>query len=365
MNSSKRKSLDQGFNAAAMPHELWSFPAMFYLSLLFLALLSALIVLWIDVAQILDVAENNAADIATSALDSATDGSRIETESELLEHEIATQGRIAYHGGLLCAILLLVLWGIFILEQVFNGLLVSEGTSYWQRYPHGWTCCLLPPLRMCMRHHTDVDRVWLPKWGWQVADRDLQRHLERAFSIPMIWIALLILPIFGIQLYYKGSIVEYPAMQAIMHFGTGIIWFAFATEFIIMVSVSNKKLAYCKQHWLDLLIILLPIVYFLRSARLLRATKLAKIGKLQQLSRVARVYRLRGVAMRALRALMLLEVVHRLLRTKPEKRIAKLEEQYEEKERELADLRAEIEQLRQSLNAPPVTNSEPNPPGTG
>ena len=50
--------------------------------------------------------------------------------------------------------------------------------------------------------------------------------------------------------------------------------------------------------------------------------------------------------MRAFRALLVLEVIHRLLRTKPAKRIGKLEEQYLEKQRELALLRHEIDELR-------------------
>lgn len=339
MDSSDSNNSTKRASRFATAFAKWSHPVMFYLSLVFLALLSTIIVLWIDVAHILDTADpapaESAAHIAASQLDQTRNLSSFEYA--------------AYALGRYCGFLLLALWCVFIAEQLTLFVLVGSDDSYFHLYPLGWVSCIIPPLRMCMRQRTDVDRVWLPRVHWQVVDRRLQRDLEKVFSVPMIWIALLILPVFGVQLYFKDNIVNHPALQVFSHVGTGLIWFAFATEFIVMASVADKKLVYCKKHWLDLLIILLPLVYFLRSARLLRATKLAKIGKLQQLSRVARVYRLRGVAMRALRALMLLEVIHRLLRTKPEKRIAKLEEQYSEKVRELEFLREEIDKLQAQI----------------
>jgi hypothetical protein len=34
-----------------------------------------------------------------------------------------------------------------------------------------------------------------------------------------------------------------------------------------MISVAPRRLEYCKKHWLDLAIILLPLISFLRSLR--------------------------------------------------------------------------------------------------
>ncbi|MEM8733275.1 MAG: potassium channel protein, partial [Planctomycetota bacterium] len=155
---------------------------------------------------------------------------------------------------------------------------------------------------------------------------------------------------------FKESVINYPFLRIALHIGTGLIWFAFTVEFIVMLSVAEKKLQYCKKHWLDLAIILLPLISFLRTLRAVRATRLLKVGKLGQVSKLVRAYRLRGVAMRGFRALMVLEVIHRVMRIKPESRIQKLELEYAEKELELRELREQIDELKlqvASQSAPP------------
>lgn len=300
---------------------------MFVLSLQFLAVLAAILVLWIDVPRVVE----------------AVDGA--DTIQRLAEAEIAYEAS-AFEWGRFLFSLLLLLWPLFLIEQVYNFVRTKPNESFQKQHPYWWVFCLVPPLRLCAHTRDGSEQMWLPVLNWQTVDRRLQRRLERIFSFPMILIALLILPVLGLQFYFKERIVDYPSLRFILHVGTGLIWFAFAVEFIVMVSVAEKKFAYCKKHWLDLAIILLPLISFLRTLQVLRMSKLTKLGKLQQLTRVARVYRLRGVAMRGLRALMLLEVVHRLLRTKPESRIKKLEQQYAEKQRELEELAEEIERLQ-------------------
>ena len=57
---------------------------------------------------------------------------------------------------------------------------------------------------------------------------------------------------------------------------------------IVMVSLAPKKLDYCKRHWINLVIIVLPLVAFLRTLQLFNFLRIAKASKL------AKVYRLRG-----------------------------------------------------------------------
>lgn len=318
---------------------------MFYLALLFLAILAAIMVLWIDVPRVVETGELLSEEIGEL------------TTAGLSDEEIAFEAK-AFRWGQYCGWILLLLWPLFFLEQAYCFLRTAPGESFARRHPYWWLFCAVPPLRLCAHSRAETEQVWLPKLGWRTVDRKLQRQLERMLSVPMIWIALLILPVLGLQFFFKERIVEYPGLRFVLHFGTGLIWFAFAVEFIVMVSVSEKKWDYCKKHWLDLVIIILPLISFLRTLRLLRTTKLLKLGKLQQLSRVVRVYRLRGVAMRALRALMVLEVVHRLLRSTPENRIRKLEQQAREKQRELDELQEEIDRLKQALL---VSSSETSP----
>ena len=314
-------------------------PIMFWLSLASLGLTATVMVLWIDVPRVDETYE-----LSEQSTSSTTANMLVDPADAFAVNALAL-GAGTFR-------LLIGIWPLFIAEQALYFFRTPPSESFLRQHRYWWAFCLCPPLRMCARHRGSRERIWLPRLGWQVADHYLIRRLERAFSLPMIGIALLILPVLGLQFFYQDRIADYPILRAALHVGTGLIWFAFATEFIVMVSVTPRKFAYCRKHWLDLVIILLPLVSFLRTLRILRAAKLMNIGKLQQLSRLVRVYRLRAVALRGWRALLLLDLAQRLLLSSPEKRIRKLEAQCDEKERELALLREQIESLRAQLAAP-------------
>ena len=91
-----------------------------------------------------------------------------------------------------------------------------------------------------------------------------------------------------IEFLLKDQVAAYAWLQGLLEVGMGVIWFAFAAEFILMVSIAEKKVAYCKEHWIDLAIILLPLASFLRSLSIVKATRLANLMRIQQLSNLAR-----------------------------------------------------------------------------
>jgi len=188
--------------------------------------------------------------------------------------------------------------------------------------------------------------MWLPSLTWQHPGRELSTLLTRIFSMPMLLIALLILPILAIEFVFKGAIQQHTWLRLLLHAATGFIWFAFALEFIIMISATDKKLAYIKKNWIDLAIILIPLISFLRSLRVLRLTRLAKI---QKIAKLGRVYRVRSLGMKAVRALMTIGFINRLLRITPQKRLSKLKEQREEHLAELAELEQQIAAIEQDL----------------
>jgi voltage-gated potassium channel len=130
-----------------------------------------------------------------------------------------------------------------------------------------------------------------------------------------------------------------------------LIWCAFAVEFILMVSSTKKKLLYVKKNWIDLAIILLPLVSFLRSLKIVRAAKLAKFAKVQQLTKMGRVYRMRGLLAKTVRAFLVLELVHRIFKTSPEKRLEQLLAQAEDKEDELRELQQRITAVRAQMES--------------
>jgi voltage-gated potassium channel len=186
-------------------------------------------------------------------------------------------------------------------------------------------------------------------------DRNLQRRLEQAFSVPMILIALAVLPLFALDWHWQNRAVtpSWP-MLVFLWASESLIWLAFAFEFVILFSVSPKKLRYCREHWIDLVIILAPLAGFLRLVRM------ARVLRLSEVSRAARVYRLRGLSQRMFRGLLLLSLVRNLLEGDPAKRLVKLCDELRDRELDLDQLRAEIANLETRLAA-----AQQEDPGAG
>jgi len=175
----------------------------------------------------------------------------------------------------------------------------------------------------------------------------------------MIVIAMMIMPVLIVEFFMKTQVAQYDWLRMMLHLGTGIIWFAFAAEFILMVSVADKKLRYCKEHWIDLAIIILPVFSFLRSLQLLRATALAQALGIPMLTKLARVYRLRGTAIKAFRALVLLELFQRFWGGDAERRIEKLQRRLAEVESEAKSIRRKIAKLERSSTAVDTSYEQP------
>jgi voltage-gated potassium channel len=304
-------------------------PPMFAISLLFLAMIATLIVLWVDVPRV-----DQPSELATGV-----------QPTDSLANSI---GQALVYGCLL-------LWPVFWIDFAVARLLCPPEYRRWR---DGFLVCLIPPLRLGARNPEIDSKIWLPVWTWCEVDDNLRKRLRKAFGGPMIVIALMILPILLVEFTMQGRVASTFWLRVLLHVGTGTIWFAFAFEFIVMYSVADKKIAYCKDHWLDLVIILLPLVSFLRSLRAIRAMRLAKLAKVQQLSRMGRIYRLRGLAVKAFRAMLLFEIVYRLTGVTPQKRLDRLQLLLEEKQVEVEEIREQIEALetlimRQESDAEP------------
>jgi hypothetical protein len=319
-------------------------PTMFCLASMFLAGLAVLVTIQIDMPTLSDRSGGQ----LDAGFPSASAGPKFAPD------EAASASANALSSPLLVWLMLLA-WPVFVLETVYLWLSRPWTKSYWTTHLHGFACCVCPPLKMGARWPELAGAMWLPVIGWSIPAEELKHKLVQSLSLPMLGIAVLILPVLGVEFFLQEQVHRYPALRYSLHFGTGLIWFAFATEFIIMISLAERKFEYCKQHWLDLAIILLPLISFLRSIQLLRATRLAKFTKVQQLSRMARVYRLRGVSTRALRALVLIEVVNRLWPASPKKQLHRLYQERQQLTRKLSGIEnkiAELEKAQQSFSQP-------------
>jgi voltage-gated potassium channel len=331
MNSDS--SIQTGKRPASNAADLLAKP-MFFLSLVFLVLLAGLVVAWVDVLP----------DPVEQELVTATEDAAVFSE-DFWQHPALQTGYLLF--GLLLAI-----WPLFLIESLYVRWLARNQSKHAKsKFRFDWLCAVCPPLRLGKPISTKDGQIWLPRMGWRSPGKALHKELERIFSKPMLVVAMLILPVLLIEFRYQELLQSTLWLKLLLSISMGLIWCAFTYEFILMVSSTNKKLAYVKKNWIDLAIILLPLISFLRSLRIVRAAKLARFAKIQQLTKMGRVYRMRGMLAKTVRAFLVLELVHRIFKTAPEKRLDKLLAQVEEKEDELRELQQQVEAVRAELNA--------------
>jgi hypothetical protein len=267
---------------------------------------------------------------------------------------------------------LALLWPVFLFEALLH---VVAGSPRWKQH---LAYCLCPPLRLGARDASTGEGVWLPWLGWVVVGRDLTDRLERTLNGPMIVIALCVIPLLVLDYYQpehhplvhhlqsavatpsgaatNSSIspatsqvpaalawARLPAVRFATRIGEALIWTAFALEFAVMIAVVDRKLKYCVKHWIDILVIVLPLVAFLRSLRL------ARLARLNQIGRFTRLYRLRGSVVRAQRGMVVASVVERRLFRNPQKQLARLRDALADKERELETFRGQIRDLEREI----------------
>lgn len=320
---------------------------MFALAVIFLICQAILIVLWVDVPSLREktVGLNPANAMAVSSAAVPIAEVAIDETAPVLAPISPAQLLLQRFSISVIALI----WPIVILETVYHWTIRPK--TWAMRWFHffGFLFCLCPSLRMCARSVEMDGRLWLPGMSWRRPHRRLRRRLEQLFSVPMIGIALLILPVLMVEFLLKEQVARYASLRLALHVGTGVIWFAFAAEFILMASIAEKKLDYIRKNWVDLAIIVLPFFSFLRSMQAVRGSRLARLAKIPQLTKLVRAYRLRGTALKAFRALVLLDVSTRLLRTTPEKRLTRLRVELAATQREARLIRLMIARLEREI----------------
>ncbi|MBW3469688.1 hypothetical protein [Arthrospiribacter ruber] len=202
-------------------------------------------------------------------------------------------------------------WGIFMLEFFVMNFLRKKSPQKVDKgvFLGRIQSLLFPPVRMGARHLYDPDFQWIPFLGWSYRNEGMLRHLKEKFSIPMIVIALLIIPVLVIEWKFYEEVEAYlnTDLSFVLDLAQAFIWLAFAFEFILMVSLSREKIDYVQKNWIDLLIILLPFIAFVRTMRII---------KVARLSQLARGYKLRGLLMKARQGLFFAGFFYRILTLK-------------------------------------------------
>ncbi len=229
--------------------------------------------------------------------------------------------------------------------------IVAEATSGVRTAPDGFkpalirllVVCVIPPFRMAISPAMPNQYIWLPGQGWLRTGQEQLERLESRTALPMLLITFLILPVIGAEMFFKSQVEQSLLLMLIVYLLTALIWTAFAFEFILLVSVAERKVDFCKANWLNIAIILLPLIAFLRTLRLFRFLRMANASKLM------RAYRLRGVVTRAKQLALLFNLVDRIMQRNPHKYCVHLEEKIREKEEELEALKTKLHDVRTAL----------------
>ncbi len=273
-----------------------------------------------------------------------------------LSHAILQEGRNAMewelnHPGRFDELVLWCELGMLILFPLF----ALEGLLHWKtggrNLRQNILSALCPPLRLGSRDHLDGQTLWLPFLGWVVASDDLEADLERKLGLPMILVALMVLPVIAVEYLMSEQVARSYSLGLVTQLSGGFIWLAFVVEFLVMISIVTHRLDFVKTHWLDLAIICLPLIAFLRVLRVGRLGRLLRLNQLAKVSRTAKAFRLKGLALRVWRAILLFEVFERMAHRDREKQLLKLREVLLEKERDLAALQKTIERLERDLSS--------------
>ncbi len=245
---------------------------------------------------------------------------------------------------LIVMIVVLAIWAVYVLDGIVYFLASRSSERFWTRLGLGASVILFPIFRISIPPFGDRHRIWLPFFGWRDRDRSLEKDLLRAFSLPMFAVVLLVLPILGIE-YLRPQWLENRTVAFSLSLGSQIIWLAFAFEFSLMISVARKKIRYCVKHWLDLAIVLLPVILFVLP--FLSFLPIARLARLGRLMRSTRLLRMKGVGLKAFSAMVLIAGTKRFGGRSNEKRIRKLKEQIEELEEDIDEIRREIVELEE------------------
>ncbi|MEM1135577.1 MAG: hypothetical protein AAGI07_07030 [Bacteroidota bacterium] len=203
-------------------------------------------------------------------------------------------------------VIALSLWPIFLIEFLLKLKLARNSIkAKYLLFIHS-TCLLFPPVRIVIGSIAHPSFIWLPFINWSKVNPALAAYLKKKFLVPVLVLGLLMIPALLVEIKFQTQLTAaFPHLDLNFYLQTfhALVWVGFAIEFIILISVAEDKKAYCTKNWMDILILLLPIVSFFRSFRFLRALKF---------NQLAHSFRMKGTQAKIKEGLLLLDFLKRL-----------------------------------------------------
>jgi hypothetical protein len=241
-------------------------------------------------------------------------------------------------------ILLWILWPVFFLERLLYLIFCDHKT--WKSYLNLFLITLIPPLRLAARRCHEENAIWW-KGAWQTVDKELHQRIEKQFLYPILIVSLFMIPFWITEIFFPETLyTKYGLLYMITHFGNALIWGLFVTEFTLMISITPKRFDYLITHWLELLIIILPMLALTRFIFIAKYLKLSKSGYLLwfvKLQDILNIYRARSVLHRIIRILVIIDIMKRLFQHRnPKKYLLMLRKKLAEKEEEIEELKKQI-----------------------
>lgn len=109
-----------------------------------------------------------------------------------------------------------------------------------------------------------------------MANRSALERFERAVELPLLVLAVAMVPLLIVPL-----VVDLPSgVEDTFIAADWFIWAVFAFEYVVRLSLTDRRWRFVRHEWPDLLIIALPFLRPLRIVRSARALRLLRLGRL-------------------------------------------------------------------------------------
>ena len=107
-----------------------------------------------------------------------------------------------------------VTWPLFFFEAIVQAVARNP------RWKTHFAFCLCPPLRVVARDARTGQRIWLPRLGWVPVDDRLRQRVERTLNVPMLAIAMMVIPVLALDYYQPDHHPIVAHVQGALHVPT-------------------------------------------------------------------------------------------------------------------------------------------------
>jgi len=121
--------------------------------------------------------------------------------------------------------------------------------------------------------------VQVPWRGRVVVGPEHRQRVDDFFRVPMIVLAILVLPLLALEHWASETLTHVPALGYAATGALALIWLAFLVEFTVKVAIADSRWGYVQRNWLDVIVLILPFLRLLRVVSAFRAMTVMKLAQ--------------------------------------------------------------------------------------